>query len=68
MMLPLLLVTSCAVASSKSECPAIVIYSGDEQAQVALDLDLLPPDSPVKDFIRDYGVLRDEVRACQHVE
>jgi len=72
LMLPLIalamlaFLTSCAQGVSEN-CPAIATYSDVEEAQVDHDLALLPPDSLIRDFIKDYGVLRNEVRACRNV-
>jgi len=55
--------TACN-AGSFSSCPVIVEYSNQTEAQVDHDLALLPPNSPVKDFMKDYSVLRNEARAC----
>jgi hypothetical protein len=56
--------TACGEESFEG-CPAITDYSNQMEAQVDHDLALLPADSPVKDFIKDYEVLRNEVRACR---
>jgi hypothetical protein len=60
----LLWTTSCSMGIIEG-CPAITPYTDKQEAQVDHDLALLPPDSPVKDFIKDYGVLRNQVRACR---
>lgn len=61
------LVVACAgdTPAPVVTCPAIVEYTGEEQAQASKDLDLLPDDSPVHRFMGDYKQLRAKLRACQ---
>lgn len=47
------------------ECPIPKDYSPDVQSQAADELDALPTNSVIADFIADYGVLRAESRACR---
>ena len=42
----------------------MVAYSADEQAQVAEELERLPEDAALAEWLADYAVLRDQVRAC----
>lgn len=46
-------------------CPAVIPYSLEQQAQVADELGTLPPDAMTRTFIRDYGIERARLRACQ---
>ena len=64
-----ILMASCGTGSSNvvltNVCPHVVEYPGEEQAQVADDLKLLPAGSPVREWVKDYGVMRNETRACE---
>ena len=57
--------TSCGVAISS--CPPIVAYTPAEQAQAADELDASAARGAVMlpRMMGDYGVLRDQVRACR---
>jgi hypothetical protein len=57
------LLTACAPASSS--CPPAVSYDRAVLAQVADELDRLGPDSATARLLADYGVLREQVRACR---
>lgn len=56
------LLSGCATANF--ECPIPKEYSPEVQAQAADDLEALPSDSVIGDFVADYGVLRAQSRAC----
>jgi hypothetical protein len=56
------LLAACAPASSS--CPPVVSYDRTVLAQVADELDRLGPDSATARLLADYGVLREQVRAC----
>ena len=58
-----LLLGACATATF--ECPIPKDYSSEVQAQAADELEGLPDNSVIADFIADYGVLRAEARACR---
>ena len=67
-LVPLLLLStlllSC-VGTTSSSCPQLRIYTPEEQDQLYVAESQLSLDSPVKKALDDYGVLRNEVRACQ---
>lgn len=46
-------------------CPPTVDYSTATQDRAALDLRLLPQDSPLISMMGDYSLLRDQVRVCR---
>jgi len=45
-------------------CPPVVEYSREFQARAADELDLLPEGSAIAEMLADYGVMRDQARAC----
>lgn len=45
-------------------CPPVVEYSRDLQARAADELDLLPEGPAIAEMLADYGVMRDQARAC----
>lgn len=55
--------TACGTATF--ECPIPKDYSSEVQSQAANELEALPANSVIADFIADYGVLRAEARACR---
>jgi hypothetical protein len=57
------LLAACAPASSS--CPPAVFYDRATLIQVATELERLGPDSATARLIADYGVLREQVRACR---
>jgi|GEM_PF-2430216 len=63
-----ILTASCGTGASNvvltNVCPFVVEYTQAEQVQVADDLKVLPDGSPVREWIKDYGVMRNESRAC----
>lgn len=61
------LLAACATATServKGVCPPVPAYGADLRAQAADELVLLPPDSAIEELLRDYAVLREQLRAC----
>ncbi len=66
--------TSCAGANSSgpvpAPCGALVLrtYSAAEQHQVADEIDAAPGSAAWPGFVRDYGTLRAEARACRGVK
>jgi len=46
-------------------CPPVVDYTSIEQAHAADEVNTLPEDALVVRMLSDYGVLRDQARACQ---
>jgi len=43
----------------------VVEYSREFQARAADELDLLPEGSAIAEMLADYGVMRDQARACR---
>lgn len=65
--LVLMSLTSCVTTSSEPRttvCLPVQNYSPALQDQVADELAALPDESALAIFIRDYGKMRDEARAC----
>lgn len=62
------LLSGCATVSSDElgsvSCPPVVEYSREVQTRAAEELELLPERSVVAEMIADYGVMRDQARAC----
>lgn len=60
--------TGCATVASEPRvttvCPPVVEYSRKFQARAADELDLLPEGSAIAEMLADYGVMRDQARAC----
>ncbi len=60
--------SGCATVSSDElgsvSCPPVVEYSREVQTRAAEELELLPERSVVAEMIADYGVMRDQARAC----
>jgi len=46
-------------------CPPVVEYSRAEQAIVAEELAAMPQGAMIENWLADYTVLREQVRACQ---
>jgi hypothetical protein len=57
------LLAGCAPAGSS--CPPVVAYDAATLSRVADELDRLGADSATARLIADYGVLREQVRACR---
>ncbi len=45
-------------------CPSLPAYGADLRARAADELALLPPGSAIEELLRDYTVLREQLRAC----
>ena len=64
----MIFLTACAGVSSDtvpSACPPVVEYSRAEQVRVAAELAALPEGAAIAEWLADYAVLRDQVRACR---
>lgn len=57
----ILLLTGCATGRS-SVIPALVEYPSEIQNKAAEEYRTLPDDSALKRFVRDYGLLREQIR------
>ena len=61
-------VTGCATAGFETGglggCPPVVEYSRELQVQAAGELAVLPDGSAVIEMMSDYGVMREQLRAC----
>jgi hypothetical protein len=57
------LLVGCAPDSSS--CPPAISYDRDTLTEVAGELQRLGPNSATARLIADYGVLREQVRACR---
>jgi hypothetical protein len=51
--------------SPPSVCPPVVEYSRTEQARVAEEVAALPERAVITEWLADYAVLREQVRACK---
>lgn len=62
----LMFLTSCETASSSiaRSCPVPRDYSKETEAQAQVEFDALPKDSTLRDFMKDYKVLRKESVDC----
>lgn len=62
------LLGGCATVSSEdgrlATCPPVVKYSRAFLARAAEELELLPDGSATAEMLSDYGVMRDQARAC----
>ncbi len=61
------LLAACATATSEratGTCPPLPAYDADLRAKAADELSLLPPNSAIEQLLRDYAVLREQLRAC----
>jgi len=45
-------------------CPPVAEYSQAEQTQAANEIEALPGDAVLIDWLADYSVLRDQARSC----
>lgn len=59
-----LLLSGCATVPSEVICPIPKEYSFEIQRQAADELKSLPTNSVVASMLSDYGVVREELRAC----
>ena len=60
--------TGCAEVgfdATVKPCPPVVEYSRAEQAIVAEEVAALPQGAMIENWIVDYAVLREQVRACR---
>ena len=66
-MIAMLWLSACGMAGSDTgvPCPPVVDYTSIEQAHAADEVNTLPEDALVVRMLSDYGVLRDQARACQ---
>ena len=63
----MIFLTGCAGAGfegSGGACPPVVDYSRAEQARVAEEVAALQEGALIAEWLADYAVLRDQVRAC----
>lgn len=61
------LLSGCGLISFRlpvSVCPPVENYSRQFQAQAADELALLPPKSAIEEMMKDYSMLRAQLRAC----
>ena len=59
--------TACATVSSEpvvGVCPPVVEYSATEQARVSNEVESLPDDAVLINWLADYSVLREQARSC----
>ena len=63
-----IIVGGCAMSSGHSSpvivCPPVVDYTPEFQAQMADELQLVPADGAVVTAMSDYGLMRNQARAC----
>ena len=55
---------ACAPTIS-SGCPPVRPYDADFRARAAEELTLLPQDSAIEEMLKDYSVVRTQLRACR---
>ena len=64
--------TGCATAGFEANgvaaCPPVVEYSREFQARAAEELAMFPDGSAIVEMMADYAVIRDQARACAHVQ
>lgn len=63
----MILLSGCAGVGfewSGGVCPPVVNYSRAEQARVADEVASLPEGAVITEWLADYAVLREQVRAC----
>lgn len=62
----MILLTGCTTGSfeqrSASICPPVVAYTLEEQRRVAEEVEAMPEDSVIVDWLADYTVLRGQLR------
>ena len=64
----MILLSGCAGAgfdTPPGTCPPVVAYSQAEQVRVADELAALPEGAAIAEWLADYAVLREQVRACR---
>lgn len=52
------------VEGVRNDCPTLVEYTRDQLAKLDVELQTIPPEWMVWVFVKDYGILRQQVRAC----
>lgn len=58
-------VAGCATGrSDPGGCPPVPIYGPEFLAQVAREVEALPPGAAIEQLLADYQVMRDQARAC----
>ena len=61
--------TGCATVNSEDgrlvTCPPVVEYGWELQARAAEELALLSEGAAIGEMLSDYGVMRDQARACR---
>ena len=58
-------VAGCATGrSDPGGCPPVLIYGPEFLAQVAREVEALPPGAAIEQMLADYQVMRDQARAC----
>ena len=64
----MIFLTGCATVSSehgaRTYCPPLVEYSREEQRRVAEEVEALPENTTILEWLADYAVLREQARAC----
>ena len=63
----MILFSACATVSSEpvvGVCPPVVEYSAAEQARVSSEVEALPDDAVLINWLADYSVLREQARSC----
>lgn len=61
------LLSACATVSSEPVvgiCPPVVEYSAAEQARVASEVEALPDDAALINWLADYSVFREQAGSC----
>jgi hypothetical protein len=61
------LLSACATVGFESVvgvCPPVVEYSQAEQTLAAIEIEALPGDAVLIDWLADYSMLRDQARSC----
>jgi len=48
-----------------TDCPPLRSYSAEQQASLLAELQGLPEGSAIVEALKDYKVLRDQVKACR---
>ena len=63
-LLATILLAGCAPTIS-SDCPPLRAYGADFRARAVEELSLLPRGSAIEEMLKDYAVLRAQLRACR---
>ena len=61
------LLSACATVNSEPApgvCPPVVEYSRAEQVEAANEIEALPDEAILADWLADYSVLREQARMC----